>query len=405
MPSKHSNIGGSIAGRIIQCPWSLHMAHMAKVETGSNPAAAEGTALHALLEAYYKEEIADLEGQVGQTWEGVTLDEDQIERAVDASRALDAYLDQLEEEIGEKCELWFEAKVQFDLGSDLKNEDAFGTCDVLGRCGYVMFACDYKFGQQIVPAEDNPQLLFYTDAARSTLKELQDCTHVEMSIIQPANDNLIDTWKTTPERLEEFADELVDAVLTARELDDFVKRIEAGGNDGADVAEYGEAEESACNTGKYCQWCPLEFICPKKRQEAAIALEAAVPQQDPDLADWLNKLPALESFVSAVKARALEVLEAGGKVKGWKLVDRRANRVWEDVDKMITFAHEQGLSTEEISSVSFDSPAQLEKKLGKGVSLPEDLWTKRSSGHTIAPESDKRPDVNAGRFQTLRLID
>ena len=96
MPEVHATIGGSVAGRYIQCPWSLANMHRAKIESNSSAAAAEGTALHELLEKYYLGKIETIESMLGKEIRGVEMTQDRIDRALDASRALDAYCDQLE---------------------------------------------------------------------------------------------------------------------------------------------------------------------------------------------------------------------------------------------------------------------------------------------------------------------
>lgn len=411
MPIQHAKIGGSVSGRIIQCPWFLANLDRAPVETSQNDAALEGTALHNLMEAYYQDEIDSIEGELGKTRDNIEMTQDRIDRALDASRALDNYCDDLEEEIGELCEVHFERHVKFNLGTDLDHHEAYGTCDILLRCGYVLGVLDYKFGRQVVPVEENPQLLFYADAARTTFpEEYGNCTHVEMSIIQPASDNLIDTWKTTPERLEEYADTLCDAVEKAESLTRISKQgIDNGSHTNSWTAAYEALSDSLCNMGKYCQWCPLEFVCPKKRAQAAVALDFTIPEKNSlskkevdDLAYWMDQASALESFASAIRSKVQGLLDKNVKVPGWKLVERRANRVWVDEDAAKAFAKKEKIKATQYNVVKFVTPAQMEKLIGKKTPIPETLIARRSSGHTVAPMTDKRIDLNAGQFAALK---
>lgn len=373
MPTKHSFIGGSVAKRILACPWSL--ANRAKAPViPSSAAANEGTALHTLLELFYTDKIDSIESMVGQTIEGVTLDQDQIDRGLEASRALDEYLANLSEEVGEPCEIFYEGKVNFDTSIP----GAFGTCDLIVKCGYVLAILDYKFGVNVlVDVEENAQLLFYAQGARRTMPQMAECTHVELSIIQPANTPTLQTWQTLPKRLDQFETDLIIAV------------------------EESKKEHPRCVLGDHCGWCPLESQCPEKQELATRALKASHKGINlEDLRFWLDNAKVIEKFLSANRDKALELLELGTPVEGWKLVNRRATRFWTDTEKVKDFAKSQNLSLEDISDTKLKTPAQLEKLITE--ELPEELVEKKSSGRTIAPTKDKRLDLNANNLSALK---
>ena len=172
MPTHHSKIGGSVVHRILKCPWSL-----ANVDRGvpqeTSEAAAEGTALHEILELFYTGRIHNLDDVLDTTVEGVEITEERLELAKDAGRALDSYMDTLEEEIGHPCEVEFERQVHF--GDHIPG--AWGTCDVLIKCGPVLAVLDYKFGRVDVQAKDNDQLKFYGQAARRHRSEVPRVQH------------------------------------------------------------------------------------------------------------------------------------------------------------------------------------------------------------------------------------
>jgi hypothetical protein len=50
-------------------------------------------------------------------------------------------------------------------------EGAFGTSDIIARCGNEIFVLDWKFGRGVVPAEENKQLMFYTAGALNTARD------------------------------------------------------------------------------------------------------------------------------------------------------------------------------------------------------------------------------------------
>ena len=86
------------------------------------------------------------------------------------------------------------------------------------------------------------------------------------------------------------------------------------------------------------------------------------------------------------------LLESGTKVPGWKLVNKRATRQWANDDKAVAFMSAAGV--EAWADPKPLSPAQAEKALKKAkIELPADLIVAVSSGSTLAPESDSRPEV------------
>lgn len=110
-------------------------------------------------------------------------------------------------------------------------------------------------------------------------------------------------------------------------------------------------------------------------------------------ADILSKLPILEDWAKSMRAHALRQLEAGERVPGFKLVQKRANRSWvseSQVAKWLT--EEKGMAADEIYKQDLKSPAQIEKLVGK-KNLPADFTQKQSSGYSMVPEADKREAV------------
>ena len=371
MPTHHSKVGGSVVHRIIACPWSL-----ANVERGipqqTSDAAAEGTALHSLLEMYYTERVATLDEVLNKKIEGVEITEERLELAKDAGRALDEYMDRLEEEIGMPCEVEFERTVHF--GDHIP--DAWGTCDIILRCGSVLGVLDYKFGRVHVNVKDNSQLKFYAQAARYSDPKYKECLTVEMSIIQPRSENTLTTAVVLPEELDAFETELLIALKEA------------------------EGPNPRCITGSHCRFCSLEAVCPEKTGLADAALAASIEDFDLDkLVYWMERKDELDSFLTAVRTGVLNLLEAGRRVPGFKLVARRANRKWKSERQVVDYFKAHGLEFEQYMDMKLRSPAQMEKELDE---LPDEFVVKKSSGVTVASEADKRVDLNEQNYSALK---
>ena len=101
----------------------------------------------------------------------------------------------------------------------------------------------------------------------------------------------------------------------------------------------------------------------------------------------------IEAWISDLRALALQVLESGAAVPGYKLVAKRATRKWAD-EGAARAALLERLPESEVMESSLISPAQAEKKLKKlKLTLPEDQIVAISSGNTLATEDDPRPPV------------
>jgi len=111
------------------------------------------------------------------------------------------------------------------------------------------------------------------------------------------------------------------------------------------------------------------------------------------ISEYLEKADQLESWISDLRALALQMMENGAKLPGYKLVAKRGIRKWVDEAsaKAALLAH---LPESEVVESSLISPAQAEKKLKKlKLALPEGQAVSMSSGSTFAPVSDPRPEV------------
>jgi hypothetical protein len=114
------------------------------------------------------------------------------------------------------------------------------------------------------------------------------------------------------------------------------------------------------------------------------------------LAERLPYADAMIDLGKRLKDMAHALLEQGQPVRGWKLVNGRQMRSWENEDKAVRYFAKVGLPAADRFVKKLISPAQAEKVL-KAARLPAELPThlvrKESSGTTLAPESDKRPAV------------
>jgi hypothetical protein len=106
---------------------------------------------------------------------------------------------------------------------------------------------------------------------------------------------------------------------------------------------------------------------------------------------YLEQVPMIEQFISELTTLARTLIEAGHTVPGWKLVKKRATRQWADEGRASKFMEDNGIIAH---NLKIKSPAAVEKELKKAkIPFAEGLVVAVSSGSTLAPASDPRPDV------------
>ena len=359
--TKHSNVvGGSTAKRVIGCPGSVALCAKMPPKPSSKYAD-EGTLLHNVMDLILTTNQTP-ESFAGMEYEGIKLTQELIdEKVYPALRALD--------DIDPNKEMEYATATRVGFGDFLPG--VFGSTDLLGRIGKRAFILDWKFGSGVpVPADDNPQLMFYAAAAMRT-PEVQwvfdECDEIECIIVQPPS---VKRWVTTTKRIKAFEQELAMAVKIS------------------------QMPDAPLNAGEHCRWCAAKPTCPKMTGLADRALHAQLDILNVEqIADYLKKADMLEQWIADVRGLAHQILDAGKPVPGFKLVAKRAIRQWADEAYTADILGDL-LDKDELFTSKIISPAQAEKLLKKkGYPLQDNLVVAVSSGSTLVEESDPRPAV------------
>jgi hypothetical protein len=360
--AQHSTIvGGSTAKRVINCPGSVALVAQMPPKP-SSVYADTGTLLHNVI-ADVLDGKATAQDFLGAVHADVTLDQDLIDnKLLPALAALN--------DIDPDRQMEFEIEVVVGFGDLLPG--VFGSSDIVGRIGDTAYIVDWKFGDGVVvDVEENPQLMFYAAAAMRTPAAqwaFEGATKVELVIVQPP---YVKRWETTPRRIQLFEKELILAVKVAQRPD-------------APLAQ-----------GEWCRWCAGKAICPIMTGAADRALVATLTDLSIEhVSDYLKMADQLEGWIKEVRALAMQTLEAGLPVPGYKLVPKRGLRQWVDENKALDAMRDMGLDAKELTETKLLSPAQAEKVLKKyKLALPADHVVSVSSGNTLATEDDPRPAV------------
>jgi len=378
MTTLHYTIGGSTMARTLACPSWVSLSKDIPKSPGS-AFADDGTLKHSAMELLYNDLDLTPETLVGSlSYNDIVLTEEMLDTAI--YPAINAVEDLLETHYVKT--LVTEPFVEFIKGV------AGGSIDMLAKSGDgdTVLVIDYKFGHNTVRAKENPQMLFYALCAMADPATSDKFFNnngklpkrLVLAIIQPNDDGPVaDVWETDLSVLDDFGKKVNDAVIKVENI-----------SNGVITPEY--------VTGTHCKYCPAAAVCPKKTGAAQKALRLK-PTDVAILAEALPLIPEIESWISAVTKLAHEQLEAGVKIPGYKLVNKRASRVWSSEDDIAEVLKKmRRVKHEEVHNYKLKSPAQMEKLFKeKGIdpALLSEYISSVVSGTTIAPESDKRPDA------------
>ena len=360
---QHSNIvGGSTAKRVIACPASVKLVQQIPSKDIPNEHADRGTLLHNVIADVLEFNEAP-EKYLGTKYKEQILTQELIDEKLNF--ALEAL-----KEINHDGSMDYMVETRVGFGDFLPG--VFGSTDLLGRIGGRAIVLDWKFGDGVlVDAEENYQLLFYAAAAMRTdaAKWVFDGAHqIECIIVQPPE---IRRWVTTPERVALFEQELRRAVHAS------------------------QSEAPTFDTGDHCRWCAAKPICPKMTGQVERVLQNKLQALPIDqIAMQLSQADMIEDYIKDLRALAMQMLENGQPVPGFKLVAKRGTRQWVDENEVHNWYSTQFTNVDDIYERKLKSPAQMEKVLKKHkTELPSELVVSVSSGSTLAPESDPRPAV------------
>lgn len=200
-----------------------------------------------------------------------------------------------------------------------------------------------------------------------------------------------------------FNGEIVLHVIQPRVGDDLVRH--SWPTDVAYVEKFIDQAAEACDAalkpgapikaGSHCRWCRAKPVCPAHEQAAVDALgKQPDAMTATELADALNKATLLKAWIADVFALAQRELEGGASVPGYKLVKKRPTRKWTDEAEAEKALRARKVKVGEMFAPrKLLSPTQLEKSLPSVYETVSDLVELKSSGVTVAPDTDKREAV------------
>lgn len=367
----HARLSASGANQWINCPPSIKASE--GVGDKTTEFAEEGTFAHELSELYFSRLYEDLSEQ--EFNKQLETRKQNKYYSEDLREYVEQYVDIVEEKVNE-AKAVDEPILFFEHRLDLTRfvPESFGTGDVIIYYNGIVEIIDLKFGKGVeVSAIENPQLRLYGLGAYELLKDFEDVKTIKTTIVQPRLHNI------STEELD--ASELVKWGLeTVRPQ--------------AMLAYDGKGE---FNAGSHCRFCKIRHTC---RERAEQMQDVPVNKDkhllsDDEIAELLHKAPQIKRWADELEKYALEqAIENGKELKGWKVVEGRANRKYvdnEQVFEKLTAEYDPA----EVSETKVLSISKLEKKLGKKKvqELLSDLITKPQGKATLVTDNDKRDSI------------
>ena len=349
----------------------LHCTPSAVLETEfdnkSSPAAAEGTAAHALCEHKLKRMLHRRSKRPVSDYNS-----DEMEEHTDAYVE---FVSELLEKAKQNCK---DPLVQVEQRLDLSEyvPGAFGTADCLIIADGTLHVIDMKYGLGVlVSAEENPQLKCYGIAALSIYENLYDIKEVALSIFQPRREN-VSTWTISAEELRNWAE---------NEL-----------KPKAQMAFKGEGEYCP---GEWCQFCRAAVKCRARAEEKLRIAEEEFKLPplltDTEIESILPMLPDITKWANDISAYALEMAVSRGKEwNGYKVVEGRSVRKYADEDAVAEAAKQNGYT--DIYRKSLITLTEMQKLMGKKKfeEILGSLIIKPPGKPTLVPITDKRQAMN-----------
>ncbi len=392
-PILHSPLGASGSGRWMRCPGSIQLAKTLGIGfTESGLAAKEGTAAHEVL-------ARCLEGDWPEPWEfmgtQVTVEGTKFDVDQGMVNALSICYSHIMENIAEakaygEVTLFIETSMKHS-----KHDLMYGTTD----CGIVavnhamrsvrIWVNDLKFGAGITVEPTSSQIKYYAELLVDRLIQdglidsHADVEEIILTIMQPRiphHEGLIRSISMTGIELETwYLNELVPAMAET------------------------ENPDARLEMGDHCTFCPVKSHCPAMAQAIIDLSKLTNPEKmsGEEIGEAINKIKAITKMGERLEQIAFDRAMKGDRIKGFKLVKKKANRQWRDYIKV----DKQDVPVEEYLKAKFGeaaytkpvllTPPQIEKLPGGKTFVTQCAFTPQNTGLTLAPLSDNRVEAKS----------
>lgn len=259
-----------------------------------------------------------------------------------------------------------------------KHELVYGTTDfaLYSRKSSKIVIIDYKHGEGVVVEPTSTQLKYYAELVydhlitNGIIGPRERIDSVELYIVQP--------------RLRHPKGPIRKAEMTGPELSAWARDVMFP------AIEEALNPDALLKIGSWCRFCPVNRSgeCPAMRSTVAHFEMTKEPEEltSEELGDMYAKLDAVQKYLEKLKQVAFDRALRGDKIKGFKLVRKKANRVWKSgAEEEIV----KRFGDDAYEPAKIKTPPNIEKLEGGKDFVAKFAFTPET-GLTLAPDSDKR---------------
>lgn len=374
MPSEHARLSPSAAERWISCPASVNLIETLGLDTSTdNVFTREGTAAHALAEIEARSLTRSplrgpALGKARREWAQEYPEANAAEMAPHVTEYKELLRERLS--IHPQSMLFLEQRLPTGVPS------CWGTSDAVIVSPVHVEIVDFKYGQGVaVEAEGNPQLRLYGVGALDTFGDLLgDVQTVRMTICQPRI-NSCSTAEMSAADLRAWRDALIPVAEEAL----------------GELARFGPSVGA-------CRWCPAKGLCRAQMEWVTAAefghdYDVLTPEE---LAEQLDRLPALKQWMLAVEDTALRLAYSEGvEIPRYKVVLSGSRRFVGDPEAAMESLGSR-YAPECFSERRLNGIGALEKFLGSAFEEELGPYINRTPGKpALVAHTDKRRSITS----------
>lgn len=381
---KHALYSPSKLPRIIECPAS-GLYERGEDSAASSTYADDGTNLHSATKECLDNNEYNVSSIIATKY---GLDQSRIDAV---QECLDYVFALRQSYVHNRISFYDFVETRVSLAGWIPNTGCDELNEVAGTLDYGLIAepehgpkalhiTDWKFGQGIEVFPDSEQVYAYALGALKNENIARTFDEVHLTIMQP---------RLTGE------DHLKTIVVTVNSLVDWMGKTLVPSLRGIH-AKHPIFRPSV----KACRWCPIKMTCTARRemvQQIAIDVFTAhesLPTPDMDfIIDVYKRSGILKDYISDIAQYLFNELVRGRTVPGYKIVEGKANRQWEDEKKALEWCSQNEVDPDKMFVSKFFSPAQAEKVIGAKLKRDPAFTTlivKPAGKPTLVLETDKR---------------
>lgn len=376
----HALLAPSAADRWMHCPGSVLLTK--DMEDTDSVYAREGTLAHSICELklrkYFGLAKSGEKRPIGPRKFKSELEKLQAEELYQPE--MDGYTDVYVDYIKDTANGFPSAPAVFvEQRVDLSDyvPEGFGSSDCILIHDNRLYVYDFKYGKGVtVEAEGNAQMRLYALGAYLMYRTFWNIEEIHMTILQPRKQHI-------------SADQ-----MSAQELLSWAENVV---KPAAQKAFRGDPEY---HNGPWCRFCRANASCRTNAEQSVQGVSDFDLMLPPELSleelgALLKKIQPLLDYAEKAKEYAQKAALSGERIPGWKLVEGRSVRAWDNQEEAFRDIIAAGVAEEMLYHREPYTLAQLEKQLGKKEfeAAAGSHVVKKPGKPALVPEEDKRPEL------------